>query len=338
MPSPALAPTPTPILELRDVRTHFPISSGFLFKRHVGTVKAVDGVTLSVARGEVLGLVGESGCGKSTLARTILQLVPTTGGTVVLSGQNLTTSNTAEILTARRDLQMVFQDPYASLNPRMTVFDTLAEPLLVHGVSSPADINVRVATLMRTVGLAPRFMQKYPHEFSGGQRQRIAIARALALEPKVIIADEPVSALDVSIQAQILNLLAQLVRKMNLSLVFIAHDLSVVKHISDRIAVMYLGKIVELGRAVDVIERPRHPYTRALVSAIPTPDPDIERTRRRIVLPGDPPSPINPPSGCSFHPRCPYARDICKATVPPLAPFATDRDVACLRAAEISDL
>ncbi len=338
MPSPALSPAPPPILELRDVRTHFPISSGFLFKRHVGTVKAVDGVTLSVARGEVLGLVGESGCGKSTLARTILQLVPTTGGTVVLSGQNLTTSNTADILTARRDLQMVFQDPYASLNPRMTVFDTLAEPLLVHGVCSPADINTRVATLMRTVGLAPRFMQKYPHEFSGGQRQRIAIARALALEPKVIIADEPVSALDVSIQAQILNLLAQLVRKMNLSLVFIAHDLSVVKHISDRIAVMYLGKIVELGRAADVIERPRHPYTRALVSAIPTPDPDIERTRQRIVLPGDPPSPINPPSGCSFHPRCPYAREICKGTVPPLAPVETDRDVACLRTEEISDL
>jgi oligopeptide transport system ATP-binding protein len=220
----------------------------------------------------------------------------------------------------------------------MTVFDTLAEPLLVHGMCSPADINARVATLMRTVGLAPRFMQKYPHEFSGGQRQRIAIARALALEPKVIIADEPVSALDVSIQAQILNLLAQLVRKMHLSLVFIAHDLSVVKHISDRIAVMYLGKIVELGRATDVIERPRHPYTRALVSAIPTPNPDVERTRQRIVLPGDPPSPINPPSGCSFHPRCPYAHEICKASVPPLAPFEPGRDVACLRTEEISNL
>jgi oligopeptide transport system ATP-binding protein len=338
MTSPTSSPSPAPILELRDVKTHFPISSGFLFKRHVGTVKAVDGVTLSVARGEVLGLVGESGCGKSTLARTILQLVPTTGGTVILSGQNLTTSNTSDILAARRDLQMVFQDPYASLNPRMTVFDTLAEPLLVHGVCRPADINARVAALMRTVGLAPRFMQKYPHEFSGGQRQRIAIARALALEPKVIIADEPVSALDVSIQAQILNLLAQLVRKMNLSLVFIAHDLSVVKHISDRIAVMYLGKIVELGRAADVIERPRHPYTRALVSAIPTPDPDVERTRQRIVLPGDPPSPINPPSGCSFHPRCPYAHEICKSSVPPLAPFEAGRDVACLRTEEISAL
>jgi len=326
------------MLELRDVKTHFAISQGFLFKRHVGTVKAVDGVTLSVARGEVLGLVGESGCGKSTLARTIMQLVPTTGGTVILEGKNLTTSNTADILTVRRDLQMVFQDPYASLNPRMTVFDTLAEPLLVHGVCAPAEIQGRVANLMRTVGLAPRFMQKYPHEFSGGQRQRIAIARALALEPKVIIADEPVSALDVSIQAQILNLLAQLVRKMNLSLVFIAHDLSVVKHISDRIAVMYLGKIVELGRASEVIERPRHPYTRALVSAIPTPNPDVERTRQRIVLPGDPPSPINPPSGCSFHPRCPYAHEICKGTIPALAAFEPHREVACLRTEEISQI
>ncbi len=324
-----------PILELRDVKTHFPISQGFFRKRHVGTVKAVDGVTLSVARGEVLGLVGESGCGKSTLARTIMQLVPTTGGAVILEGKNLTTATTADVVTVRRDLQMVFQDPYASLNPRMTVFDTLAEPLLVHKVCSPADIQPRVAALMRTVGLAPRFMQKYPHEFSGGQRQRIAIARALALEPKVVIADEPVSALDVSIQAQILNLLAQLVRKMNLSLVFIAHDLSVVKHISDRIAVMYLGKIVELGPALDVIERPRHPYTRALVSAIPTPNPDIERTRQRIVLPGDPPSPINPPAGCSFHPRCPYAQEKCKAAVPPLIPDTPGREVACVRLGEI---
>ncbi|MCX6952137.1 MAG: dipeptide ABC transporter ATP-binding protein [Verrucomicrobia bacterium] len=328
----------TPILELRDVKTHFPISQGFLFKRYVGTVKAVDGVTLSVARGEVLGLVGESGCGKSTLARTIMQLVPTTGGAVILEGKNLTTSNAAEVVGVRRDLQMVFQDPYASLNPRMTVFDTLAEPLLVHGACSASEVHDRVASLMSTVGLAPRFMQKYPHEFSGGQRQRIAIARALALEPKVVIADEPVSALDVSIQAQILNLLAQLVRKMNLSLVFIAHDLSVVKHISDRIAVMYLGKIVELGRAADVIERPRHPYTRALVSAIPTPDPDVERTRQRIVLPGDPPSPINPPAGCAFHPRCPHSREICRASVPPLAPFEPGRDVACLRVEEISNL
>jgi len=325
----------TPILELRDVKTHFPISHGFIFKRDAGTVKAVDGVTLSVDQGEVLGLVGESGCGKSTLARTIMQLVPTTGGTVVLEGKNLTGGSREEVLAARRHLQMVFQDPYASLNPRMTVFDTLAEPLLVHAVCPRDQVPARVAELMQLVGLAPRYMQKYPHEFSGGQRQRIAIARALALEPRIVIADEPVSALDVSIQAQILNLLSQLCRKMNLSLIFIAHDLSVVKHISDRIAVMYLGKIVELGPAVDVIERPLHPYTRALVSAIPVPNPDVERTRQRIVLPGDPPSPINPPAGCAFHPRCPHAVDACKAAVPPLRPADGARTVACVRLGEI---
>ena len=326
---------PEPILELTDVKTHFPISHGFIFKRQVGTVKAVDGVTLTIGRGEVLGLVGESGCGKSTLARTIMQLVPTTAGTVVLEGKNLTGSSDATVATARRHMQMVFQDPYASLNPRMTVFDTLAEPLRVHAVCPPQDIPARVTELMKLVGLAPRFMQKYPHEFSGGQRQRIAIARALALEPRIIIADEPVSALDVSIQAQILNLLSQLCRKMNLSLIFIAHDLSVVKHISDRVAVMYLGKIVELGPAVEVIEQPLHPYTRALVSAIPTPNPDIERARQRIVLPGDPPSPIDPPVGCTFHPRCPYMQEKCKAVVPPLIPASPVRTVACIRLGEI---
>ena len=323
------------ILELTNVSTHFPIHAGFIRKRHVGTVKAVDGVTLSVRRGEVLGLVGESGCGKSTLARTIMQLVPTTAGTVVLNGKNLSTTTAAELLAVHRGMQMVFQDPYASLNPRMTVYATLAEPLLVHGVCPPAEVPARVTELMKTVGLAPRFLQKYPHEFSGGQRQRIAIARALAHEPKIIIADEPVSALDVSIQAQILNLLAQLCRKMNLSLIFIAHDLSVVKHISDRVAVMYLGKIVELGTATDVIDRPRHPYTRALVSAIPTPNPDVERARQRIVLAGDPPSPINPPAGCAFHPRCPYAQERCKLVVPPLIPDGPARDVACIRLGEI---
>jgi oligopeptide transport system ATP-binding protein len=330
-----MSSTPEPILELRDVKTHFPISHGFLFKRQVGTVKAVDGVTLSIMRGEVLGLVGESGCGKSTLARTILQLVPTTGGAVVLEGRNLTQSSASEILTARRHLQMVFQDPYASLNPRMTVFDTLAEPMRVHRVCPAAEIPARVTELMKLVGLAPRYLQKYPHEFSGGQRQRIAIARALTLNPRVIIADEPVSALDVSIQAQILNLLSQLCQKMNLTLIFIAHDLSVVKHISHRVAVMYLGKIVELGPAVDVIERPLHPYTRALVSAIPTPNPDVERSRQRIVLAGDPPSPINPPVGCPFHPRCPYALEKCKAAVPPLIPGDHGRTVACVRIGEI---
>ena len=325
----------SPILQLHDVKTHFVVESGFLFNQQTGTVKAVDGVTLSVQRGEVLGLVGESGCGKSTLARTILQLVPTTAGTVILEGKNLTAASAPELLSARRDLQMIFQDPFASLNPRLTIYGTLAEPLLVHGVVSRAQVRARVAQLMEKVGLSPRFMEKYPHEFSGGQRQRIAIARALALEPKVIIADEPVSALDVSIQAQILNLLAQLCREMNLALVFIAHDLSVVKHISDRVAVMYLGKIVELGPAAEIIERPRHPYTRALVSAIPTPDPDVERSKVRLVLPGDPPSPLNPPAGCAFHPRCPHVQDRCKTAVPPLIPAGQNREAACVRLDEI---
>jgi oligopeptide transport system ATP-binding protein len=329
---------PEPILELQNVKTHFPVHRGAVFRRQVGTVKAVDGVSLTVGRGEVLGLVGESGCGKSTLARTILQLVPATEGAVVLEGRNLTAAGSAEVQAARRRLQMVFQDPYASLNPRMTVFDTLAEPMRVHRVCARAEVAARVATLMEMVGLAPRFLRKYPHEFSGGQRQRIAVARALALQPRVIIADEPVSALDVSIQAQILNLLSQLVRKMNLSLIFIAHDLSVVKHISDRVAVMYLGKIVELGPAADVIERPRHPYTRALVSAIPTSDPDVERARQRIVLPGDPPSPLHPPAGCAFHPRCPFVQDKCKLAVPSLALLADGREVACIRVEEISSV
>jgi oligopeptide transport system ATP-binding protein len=326
---------PSPILQLNDVKTYFPVESGFLVRKQTGTVKAVDGVTLSVQRGEVLGLVGESGCGKSTLARTILQLVPTTAGTVILEGKNLTSASAAEMLLARRDLQMVFQDPFASLNPRMTVYATLAEPLLVHKVVPPDQVRARVVALMEKVGLSPRFLEKYPHEFSGGQRQRIAIARALALEPKVIIADEPVSALDVSIQAQILNLLSKLCREMNLALIFIAHDLSVVKHISDRVAVMYLGKIVELGPAVEVIEHPRHPYTRALVSAIPTPDPDIERNKKRLVLPGDPPSPLNPPAGCAFHPRCPYVQEKCKVGVPPLVPCGPNREAACVRLDEI---
>ncbi len=257
------------MIEVKDLQTHFPIKSGFLVKKVTDVVKAVDGVSLQVREGEVLGLVGESGSGKSTLSRTVMQLVPTTGGTVVLEGRNLTASSTADIHGVRRDLQMVFQDPYASLNPRMTVFATIAEPILVHKVCPPNEVTARVTELMTLVGLSPRFMKKYPHEFSGGQRQRIAIARALALNPRVIIADEPVSALDVSIQAQILNLLASLVRRMNLTMIFIAHDLAVVKHISDRIAVMYRGKIVELGDAVDIMERPQHPYTQKLISAIP---------------------------------------------------------------------
>jgi len=322
-----------PILQLQDVQTHFPVESGFVVRRHVGTVKAVDGVSLTLHRGEVLGLVGESGCGKSTLARTIMQLLPATAGTVTLAGRDLGRCTPAELLAARRDMQMVFQDPFASLNPRLTVYATLAEPLQVHGICPAAEIPARVARLMELVGLAPRFVRKYPHEFSGGQRQRIAIARALALEPKLLIADEPVSALDVSIQAQILNLLAGLVRRMDLALLFIAHDLSVVKHISDRVAVMYLGKIVELGRAEDVIERPRHPYTRALISAIPTIQADAGRPR--IVLAGDPPSPMNPPSGCPFHPRCAHAQERCRTATPALRATGPGHEAACVRLDEI---
>jgi oligopeptide/dipeptide ABC transporter ATP-binding protein len=273
-PEPAARPAPAdasagPMISVRGIKTHFLLESGFVFKRQTGVVKAVDDVAFDVRPGEVLGLVGESGSGKSTLARTIMQLIPPTGGTVMLGGRNLTAGTAAEVRAARRDLQMVFQDPFASLNPRLTVFATLAEPLRVHGIVPEEQVAARVTRLMEQVGLAARFAGKYPHEFSGGQRQRIAIARALALEPKVIIADEPVSALDVSIQAQILNLLARLVREMNLTMIFIAHDLSVVKHISDRIAVMYQGRIVEIGNALNVIDRPQHPYTRTLISAIP---------------------------------------------------------------------
>ena len=322
-------------LELRDVKTHFPVEHGLVFRKRVGTVRAVDGVSLTLRQGEILGLVGESGCGKSTLGRTILQLLPASEGTVVLGGRNLTALRGAELRAARADFQMIFQDPYASLNPRMTVFDTLAEAIRAHHVLPAGELPARVAALMEKVGLAPRYQRKYPHEFSGGQRQRIAIARALAVEPKLIVADEPVSALDVSIQAQIINLLAKLSRELGLTLVFISHDLAVVRHIADRIAVMYLGKIVELGSAAEVFDRPLHPYTQALVSAVPVPDPAREKLRQRVVLAGDPPSPLNPPSGCAFHPRCQFAVEACKATVPALEAISPGREVACLRAREI---
>ncbi|MBI5774624.1 MAG: ATP-binding cassette domain-containing protein [Verrucomicrobia bacterium] len=327
---------PDTFLELRHVKTHFPVERGIIFRRRIGTVKAVDGVSLHLQQGEVLGLVGESGCGKSTLGRTILQLVPPTEGTVILAGRTLNELHGTELRQARADFQMIFQDPYASLNPRMTVYDTLAEAIGSHRQVPAVEMPARVAALMQKVGLPPRAIKKYPHEFSGGQRQRIAIARALAVEPKLIIADEPVSALDVSIQAQIINLLAKLSREMQLTLIFISHDLSVVKHIADRIAVMYLGKIVELGPAADVFEKPLHPYTKALVSAVPIPDPERERQRQRILLLGDPPSPMNPPGGCPFHPRCSHAVVECKTSVPSLDEFRPGQQAACIRLKEIS--
>lgn len=323
-------------LEVRDLKTHFPIQESVLFRRETGAVKAVDGVSFKLAQGEALGLVGESGCGKSTLGRTILQLIPATAGSVVLEGRNLNRLRGNELRRARRDFQMIFQDPYASLNPRMTVFDALAEALLCHRNMPRRELRPRVNTLMITVGLLPGALNKYPHEFSGGQRQRIAIARALAVEPKLIIADEPVSALDVSIQAQIINLIARIRREMNLTLIFISHDLSVVRHIADRIAVMYLGRIVELGPPEQVLGRPQHPYTRALLSAVPIPDPAQERRRRRIVLAGDPPSFMDSPIGCFFHPRCPYCIEACKEAMPPLIEWQSGHSSACIRVPEIS--
>ena len=323
-------------LEVSDLKTHFPVEKGFLVKKRVGTVRAVDGINLTLAKGEVLGLVGESGCGKSTLGRTILQLIPPTEGTVVLAGRNLAGLRGEELRRARADFQMIFQDPYASLNPRMTVYDTLAEAISTHKHVPRGEMPRRVSELLTRVGLSPRYIKKYPHEFSGGQRQRIAIARALAVEPKLIIADEPVSALDVSIQAQIINLLVALTREMSLTMIFISHDLSVVKHISDRIAVMYLGRIVEVGPSVEVFEKPLHPYTKALVSAVPIPDPERERHRQRIILSGDPPSPINPPAGCTFHPRCPYMVEECRAEYPPFVDYTPGRRATCIRLHEIN--
>jgi oligopeptide transport system ATP-binding protein len=327
---------PGAFLEVENLQTHFPVEAGLIFKRRLGIVRAVDGVRLSIQEGEVLGIVGESGCGKSTLGRTIVQLIPPTAGTVVLEGRNLNQLHGQELRRARRDFQMIFQDPYASLNPRLNVFDTLAEAIRTHKKVPRRELRQRVTALMQKVGLVPRTMKKYPHEFSGGQRQRIAIARALAVEPKLIIADEPVSALDVSIQAQIINLLVLLRHEMKLTLIFISHDLSVVKHISDRIGVMYLGKIVELGEARAVLEKPLHPYTKALISAVPIVDPTREHARKRIVLPGDPPSPMNPPVGCRFHPRCSYMIDACKAEVPPLVDWGGNHFAACIRVAEIN--
>jgi oligopeptide transport system ATP-binding protein len=308
----------TDFLVLQDVKTHFDLGRDFLTRQSKGVVKAVDGVSLTVRKGEVLGLVGESGCGKSTLSRTIMQLIRPTSGQIWLEGKELSAISDQDIREVRKNFQMIFQDPYASLNPRMTVMDTLAEAIRTrHPGLSADDMRGRVSDLLRTVGLNPIQMKRYPHEFSGGQRQRIAIARALAPEPKLIIADEPVSALDVSIQSQILNLLKRLVREMGLTMIFISHDLSVVRYVADRIAVMYLGHIIELGSAEAVVDRPLHIYTKALMSAIPLPDPRLEKARTRIILPGDLPSPLNPPSGCVFWPRSPVDHDERLNTVAP---------------------
>jgi oligopeptide transport system ATP-binding protein len=322
-------------LEVDNLKKYFPVFRGAIFRRQVGTVKAVDGVDLRLKAGEILGLVGESGCGKSTLARTLMQLMPMTEGAVVLEGRDLSKISQRSIRAERMNFQMIFQDPYASLNPRMTVYDMLAEAIRTRQKFSGRLLVEKVAELMTTVGLPPNQMRRYPHEFSGGQRQRIAIARALAPEPKLIIADEPVSALDVSIQSQILNLILRLCRERELTMIFISHDISVVKYISDRIAVMYLGRLVELGPASEVVDRPLHPYTRALISAVPVPDPSVERSRRRIILEGDPPSPMNPPQGCPFHPRCCYAIEACKTHRPELEVKEPDRLAACIRVGEI---
>ncbi len=318
-----------PVLEVSQLQKHFPIKAGMIFQKQVGAVKAVDGVSLKLWQGETLGVVGESGCGKSTLGRSILQLHRPTGGSVKFAGTELTTMSDNQLRPIRREIQMVFQDPYASLNPRMTVGNIIAEPLVIHKLGDKDQRLARVRELLDTVGLNPAFTNRYPHEFSGGQRQRIGIARALALQPRVIIADEPVSALDVSIQAQVLNLLDDLQQTFNLSYIFIAHDLAVVKHTSDRIAVMYLGKLVELADSELLYANPQHPYTQALLSSIPVADPEVARRKDRIVLQGDLPSPQDPPSGCPFHTRCWKAQQICSQQMPPLETVADKHEVAC---------
>jgi oligopeptide transport system ATP-binding protein len=319
------------LVEVKNLKKHFPILRGVL-RRQVGAVQAVDGVTFNIYKGETLGLVGESGCGKSTTGRTILQLLEPTDGQVVYEGQELTALNKNEMRKARRHMQMIFQDPYASLNPRMSVGSIVGEPLQIHNIGSGQSRKDRIQELLRLVGLNPYFINRYPHEFSGGQRQRIGIARALATNPAFIVAEEPISALDVSIQAQVVKLMDDLTADVGLTYLFIAHDLSMVRYISDRVAVMYLGRIVELSNRDEIFDHPLHPYTQALLSAIPIPDPEKEAKRQRLILEGDVPSPANPPSGCRFHPRCSYATEICSQEDPEFRNLGSDsvpHSVAC---------
>jgi oligopeptide transport system ATP-binding protein len=318
-----------PLLEVERLVKHFPIKSGILFDREVGAVQAVDDVSFAVAEGETLGLVGESGCGKSTLARSILQLIKPSSGSVRFRGTELTDLGRRELRELRREMQMIFQDPYASLNPRKRIGQIVGDPLKLHGLASGKDLRRRVEEILDRVGLSAEHYNRFPHEFSGGQRQRIGVARALSLEPKLIIADEPVSALDVSIQAQIINLLEDLQDEFGLTYVFVAHDLGVVRHVSDRIAVMYLGKIVEIGPADEVYDNPIHPYTVSLLSAVPIPDPRQNAAREPVVLEGDVPSPANPPEACRFHTRCPKATEICSEVTPELVDYGNNHWAAC---------
>ena len=318
------------MLAVEGLQKYFPITRGIVFQKEVATVKAVDDVSFTVRKGETLGVVGESGCGKSTLARCVMRLLEPTGGSIVFEGRDITRLSRSEMRPVRREMMMVFQDPYASLNPRKRVGFTVAEPLEVNSLGTAAERKRRVQQLLEVVGLNPEHYNRFPHEFSGGQRQRIGIARALAVNPKLIVCDEPVSALDVSVQAQILNLLKDLQQEFGLTYIFIAHDLNVVRHISDRVMVMYLGKVVELGAGKELYEHPRHPYSGALLSAVPIPNPELGRQRRPIVLEGDVPSPVNPPSACRFHPRCPrFQEGHCDVEEPLLAPFSDTHVAAC---------
>ena len=326
------------LVELTDLKMYFPIKSGIVMDRHVGDIKAVDGVSLEIKRGETLGLVGESGCGKSTVGRTILRLYEPTDGTILFAGQDITRLGEKELRPLRRRMQMIFQDPYSSLNPRHSVGRIIGEPMTTHGIASRREANARVRELLQIVGLPADAGSRYPHEFSGGQRQRVGLARSLSLNPDLIVADEPVSALDVSIQAQIINLLENLQSEFELTYLFIAHDLAVVRHISDRIAVMYLGTIVELSPAEELYDNPLHPYTISLLTAVPIPDPVIERQRERILLAGDLPSPANPPPACRFHTRCPYVQPTrCKTDVPALRKLADGHFASCHWAEDIKE-